>query len=88
MEEIIKELNKLGFKGKVSSGSVGYNGNMKDYVIIEFPKKGNAKLIKQLINLGWKKEWEFKFNPALETIYSGYSIYISFKKFLNDSSQY
>ncbi|KOM97247.1 hypothetical protein ACP49_09250 [Clostridium botulinum] len=81
MEEIIKELKDLGYDGKVSKGSKGYSGNMKDYAFIQFPKKGNSSLIKKLIECGWKKEREFKFCSPFETVYSGYSVYISFEKF-------
>lgn len=81
MEELIKELKELGYNGKVSSGSVGYEENMKEYAFIQFPKKGNSKLIEKLIEFGWKKEREFKLSSPFETVYSRYSIYISFKKF-------
>ncbi|GCD12910.1 ankyrin repeat domain-containing protein [Clostridium tagluense] len=81
MEEIIKELKELGCDSKICSGSEGYTGHMKDYALIQFCKKGNSQMIKNLIEHGWKKEREFKEFSPFVTVYSGYSIYISFKKY-------
>jgi len=81
MEELKKELIELGYVDKVSKGSEGYSENMRDYAFIQLPKKGNSDLIKKSIEHGWKKEREFKLCSPFEISYSGYSIYISFKKF-------
>ena len=81
MELIIKELKELGYEDKVSKGSEGYTGHMKDYALIQFCKKGNSKMIKNLIEHGWKKEREFKSPSPFITMYSGYNIYMSFKKY-------
>ncbi|MFW9879632.1 MAG: hypothetical protein ACFFG0_41685 [Candidatus Thorarchaeota archaeon] len=77
MQEIIKELKELGYEGKISEGAMGTS----NYAWIQFPKKGNSKLIKDLKANGWEKDREWKNASMFDRIYEGYSMYISFKKF-------
>lgn len=81
VEGIKKELEELGYEGIINTGTMGFgfSRELRDYVFVTFLKKGNSKLIEQLLDLGWEKMREYKTFGS--EMYSGYSMTVEYMKF-------